>query len=288
MSHDSVRLFAYASDIAGASPGSSAGPLVLKKSSFLSQLNVDMDWQAVLEPDHASPSKTIIVEQLCQKLSLLTEASVIANKFFIVIGGDHTSAIGTWSGAAYANKDKDMGLIWVDAHLDSHTPLTSPSGNLHGMPLACLLGYGDAELINLHGPSPKLKPENICLIGIRSYEPGELQLLQNLNVRIYFMDEVKQRGLKTVMQEAIERVNRHTSCYGISIDVDSIDPHDAPGTGVAEHDGIRGDELCEALALLATDKRLIGAEIVEFDPARDINHLTEKLIVQMLSAITKG
>ncbi len=292
MPHRSLYLIGYASDAAGANRGSGEGPSFLQKSSIFSSLTaqgLNLDWQMMLYPDLSHASILNTVHFLSKELSELTAQCASENKFFTVFGGDHTSAIGTWTGVSYAkNKAGPIGLIWVDAHLDSHTPQTSESGNLHGMPLACLLGYGDSSLTQLYHIGTSLKPENICIIGVRSFEPAELALLSSLNVRIFFMDEVKKRGIKDVMQEAIELVTRKTSCFGITIDIDSIDPNDAPGTGVAEPDGIKGELLCEALTLLADDRRLIGAEIVEFDPKRDKNHLTENLIVRMISAINLG
>lgn len=292
MSHESINFLGYASDIAGANRGSGEGPVLLQTSPYLSALNslgIQFNWEALLKPDLTHSSKLAIVHFICKSLGELTAKNVSENNFFTVFGGDHTSAIGTWSGVSYAKKQSGpIGLIWIDAHLDSHTPQTSETGNLHGMPLACLLGYGDSSLTQLFKLDANLLPENVCLIGIRSFEPPELELLRSLNVRIFFMDEVKERGIQDVLAEAIEIVNKNTSCYGITIDIDSIDPIDAPGTGVAEPDGIKGEELCQALTQVADDKRLIGAEIVEFDPKRDKNHLTEKLIARMLTAITLG
>lgn len=289
MPHNTISLFGYGSDVAGANRGSGDGPATMKKSHYLSQAGLSLDWQTIVQPDTNLPSKLRIVQRLSQELSLLTANAVLEKKFFTVFGGDHTSAIGTWSGVSHAKHSAGpIGLIWIDAHLDSHTPQTSDTGNLHGMPLACLLGLGESALTQIFRAEPKLKPENICLIGIRSFEAGELELHQQLKTRIFFMDEVKERGMQAVLQEAIQIVTKNTSCYGITIDVDSIDPNDAPGTGVAEPNGIPGEDLCQALTLVADDPRLIGAEIVEFDPSRDKNQITEKLITRMLVAMTQG
>lgn len=288
MLHEKISLFGYASGIAGARAGSEKGPQILKDSPFWTNSKLHLDWQAMLKAD-STLSKLATVKQLCEMLSLLTANSAIEKKFFTVFGGDHSSAIGTWSGVSHAKKASgSIGLIWVDAHMDSHTPETSQSGNIHGMPLACLLGYGDSALTHLLNPESKLKPENVCLIGIRSYETGEMELLKKLGVRIFYIDEVKQRGMDAVMKEAITIVKRNTVGYGITIDIDGIDPKDAPGTGTREPNGIPGQALCEALTLVANDADLLGAEIVEFDPSRDQDHLTEKLIIQMLQAICLG
>lgn len=292
MSHVIVNAIGYGSDIAGAHPGSAEGPITLKNSPLFAafpSMGITLDWQTIVQPDLTLPSKLGTVQRLCEELSLLTVNSVLQQQFFVVFGGDHTSAIGTWSGVSHAKRQAGpIGLIWVDAHLDSHTPQTSETGNLHGMPLACLLGFGESRLTQILRQEPKIQPENVCLIGIRSFEEGELQLLKRLNVRIFFMDEVKKRGIKNVMQDAIQHVTQHTSCYGITIDIDSIDPKDAPGTGVAEPDGIPGADLCEGLTQLANDPRLIGVEIAEFDPKRDKDNITVSLIINLLQAVLLG
>jgi arginase len=205
------------------------------------------------------------------------------NNFFCVVAGDHSSAIGTWSGVYDAiHQQGDLGLIWIDAHMDAHTPETSPSGNIHGMPLACLLGYGYKNLISILQNAPKLKPENICLIGVRSFEEGEENLLKNLGVKVYFMDEVQSRGFKSVMQEATHHVKKNTAKFGVTIDIDAIDPIEAPGVDVPEPNGIRINELREGFQEIINDKKLLGVEIVEFDPHLDINQQTEKLVVSLI------
>lgn len=284
-----VYLLGYASGIAGADSGSGDGPLVLQQSPYLTQLSkmgLDLHWQAILKPQTDITPKLMVVSRQCQNLSTAVVDLVREKKFFTVLGGDHTCAIGTWSGVHDALKNQGpIGLIWIDAHMDSHTPETSLSGNLHGMPLACLLGYGEPALTQISNAAPKLKPEHVCLIGVRSFEEGEAKLLQRLKVRVFFMDEIKQRGLEAVMRDAIQIVTQGTVGFGLSLDIDSMDPQDAPGTGVTEQDGIRGDDLCRALKILAKPN-LIGVEIAEFDPHHDQNHLTEKLIAQLMEAIT--
>jgi arginase len=289
----SLCLLGYASGIGGAEPGSADGPLAMQHSPHLLKLaeqGIALQWLNMIEtPQQSDASKLSLVKQQCMQLAQAVAPLVEQKQLFTVIGGDHTSAIGTWSGVFDAlHKQGPFGLIWIDAHMDSHTPETTQSGNLHGMPLACLLGHGENSLVNLAGGSPKLKPEHLCLIGIRSFEQGEVNLLNQLNVRIFYMDEVKQRGMMAVLAEAIQHVSRDTVGYGISIDIDSMDPEDAPGTGVAEPNGIAATELCQALTQVADDPRLIGTEIVEFDPHRDHDQLTEKLIARLLQAIRLG
>ncbi len=292
LNNKSLHLLGYASDIAGAVPGSGDGPKTLQHSLYLSQLvdqGLHLNWEEILLSKKPNDSVLSQVEQLCGQLAQCTAQLTTEKKPFVVFGGDHSSAIGTWSGVAHAKrKEGSLGLIWIDAHMDSHTPETTPSGNIHGMPVACLLGRGETSLTELCDHLPKIDPENICLIGIRSYESGELNLLQKLNVRIFYIDEVKQRGMAAVLKDAVKIVTRNTVAYGMSIDIDSLDPNDAPGTGTPELNGIPAKELCGALSELVKDSRLIGLEIAEFDPSRDRDHKTEKVIMSLISAVTVG
>ncbi len=287
-----IQFLAYASGVAGAHAGSKEGPLVLQQSAYFNQLKneLDFEWQATLQPEqNASPSKLTTVAALCTELAKQTQQCTQQNKLFAVFGGDHTSGIGTWSGVAHAKRaEGPIGLIWIDAHMDSHTPETSQTGNLHGMPVASLLGHGVAALTQILDREPKIDPSRLCLIGIRSYESGEEDLLKRLNVNIFYMEEVKQRGLAAVVADAKKIVTRGTSGYGLSIDVDGLDPTDAPGTGVPEPDGIFAKDILPVLRQFADDPALIGFEIVEFDPSRDKAQKTEKIVTDLVKAIVLG
>jgi len=283
-----VYLIGSAAGSAAGDSGCSDGPLVLQQSPYLAALSakgLKLQWQAMLKP---TPESSVLetVRHHCHRLGTEVADLVRQQRFFMVLGGDHSCAIGTWSGVHSAiHSEGPLGLIWIDAHMDSHTPETSPSGNVHGMPLACLLGHGNSSLVNMLGDSPKLKPENVCLIGVRSFEAGEAELLQRLNVRVFFMEEVQQRGLAAVFAEALTRVNQETIAYGVTLDIDSIDPEEAPGTGVSEANGLHIQELCQVLRGIRGDKRFLGAEIVEFDPHHDQSHLTEKCVADLIVAM---
>lgn len=287
-----VYFVGYASGIAGSDSGSGDGPEKLKNSPILAELNqkgVAANWVNIIQSDERNLPKLDVVSRQCTFLANEVSQLVNQHKFFMVFGGDHSCAIGTWSGVYNTlADDEELGLIWIDAHMDSHTPDTSLTGNIHGMPLASLLGYGDSKLINIMKAEPKLKPENICLIGTRSYEEGEAALLQKLNVQIFYMDDVKKQGMEAVMQQALTIVKRNTKCFGVTLDIDAIDPIDAPATGVVESDGIRITDVYQALHMLKNEKNLIGVEIAEFDPHKDIEHRTEKVITNLVSSITLG
>ena len=239
ISSKTVHLLGYASGLGSADPGTCDGPVVLQQSPYLSALvdkGITLQWQEIIKPEAGKKcSKLALISKECQKLAKNVSILVENKQFFTVFGGDHSSAIGTWSGVHHALKSQGkLGLIWIDAHMDSHTPHTSPTGNIHGMPLACLLGYGMPLLINMLDEEPKLKPEHVCLIGIRSFEAGEAALLKELKVRIFYIEEVIERGLAAVMEDAIKIASTGTAGFGVTIDIDSMDPSDAPGTGVVE------------------------------------------------------
>jgi len=281
-----LHLIGYAFSRAGIDPGCSEGPWVLQRSPYLPTLkqhDIDYKWDDVIA--FASAPELSLAQDVslhCQTLAVNIKNAISAKHFFAVIGGDHTSAIGTWYGAA-ATLSGDLGLIWLDAHMDSHTPETSESGRLHGMPLACLLGAGYPELTTTFSATPAIKPENLCLIGVRSFEAGEAAFLKKLGVRIYYMDEIKQRGLSTILAEAKTLVSARTVAFGISLDLDCIDPSQAPGVDAVAPDGIEADELCAALTQFADEEKLLGIEIAEFNPHRDRDHLTEQRIIQLLA-----
>jgi arginase len=223
------------------------------------------------------------------RLAMRVAAHIKDHILPVVVGGDHACAVGTWSGVrAGLAPHQAMGLIWVDAHMDSHVPATSPSGALHGMPLACLLGEGPDALIKLAGPAPKLQPQHVCLIGVRSFERGEQALLERVGVRIYFMDEVKARGFGGVWEEAVRYVTQRTAGYGVTIDLDAIDPRDAPGVGTPEGDGIAGEDLIAAVRQLHDDPRLLALEIAEYNPHEDRERLTLKLLRRLICAALAG
>lgn len=179
-----------------------------------------------------------------------------------VIGGDHSCGIGTWSGLSAFT---ETGVIWIDAHLDAHTHESSDSQNIHGMPLASLLGYGDESLTTIFGKNPKLKAENACIIGARSYEKAEYELLKKLNVCIYFADEVKQKGLQNVLHEAYTRIMKNVSTYGISFDLDFLNPDEMKCIGTPVDGGFSVEEALSALDSLPKEKLKIF-ELVEFNP----------------------
>ncbi|MEF2252225.1 MULTISPECIES: arginase [Ralstonia solanacearum species complex] len=204
----------------------------------------------------------------------------------VVIGGDHSCAIGTWSGVASALRPAGpLGLIWIDAHLDSHTPQTSDSGAIHGMPLAALLGHGPRELTQVREAGPKLLPQHVVVIGARSYEPAERALIDRLGVRVIDAGEVARGGLRAVMADAIRIVTANTAAFGVTLDLDAFDPAVAPGVGSPEPGGLTGQDMTQALAACARDARFAAFELVEYNPRHDKGGITARLALDLLGAV---
>jgi arginase len=291
-----VRTGARTPQIIGAAIGLGAkdsrceyGPAALQAGGILDRLQQQSPastWSGILHARGSARGSDILpgIAAFCTRLARATHKAVRTGRCAWVIGGDHSCAIGSWSGIASAY-DRPLGLIWIDAHLDSHTPDSSPSGAVHGMPLACLLGVGPPALTELGGHGPKLRAQNVSVLGVRSFEPAEELLLQRLGVHIVLMDEVRRRGMSAVLAEAIDRVSRNTAGFGVTIDLDAVDPRDAPGVGSPEPGGIAGAELVQALAQLRDRRDVAGVEIAEFNPERDINGATATLIYESFASI---
>ncbi len=280
-----IDVFGYACGLGAGDPLCQDGPRSIEKSFFIKELEEDklyLNWVKTLAPLPQACALEALAA-ICAHLSAFTQTKVKASERFLAIGGDHSSGIGVWSGALNA-LETPMGLLWVDAHLDAHTHQTSHSGNVHGMGVACLLGEGDKKLTNLLNENKKLDPKNLCLFGIRSYETEELAFLQQLGVRIFFMHEIKARGEEHCLQEALGIIGQEQKPYGISIDLDGFDPKLAPAVGTAEPHGLAKQPILEALRLCAKDKHFLGMEIAEFNPHRDVEQQTEKLIAELIKA----
>lgn len=202
-----------------------------------------------------------------------------------VVGGDHSIAVGTWSGVvASLGAAQHFGLIWLDAHLDGHIPQTSPSMAYHGMSLAILLGYGDTSLCSMGGNGVKLSPQHVTVIGVRSYEDEEHALLTQLGVRIVMMEEVRQRGFKVVLEEAMICANSGTAGFGISLDIDFFDPAFSLSTGTPVEGGPKPDEVLPYLHLAAEHPNFKAFELVEYNPELGNAELTKELIFSVCKA----
>ena len=289
-----IQAIAYACGIGGQFDGSKRGPDSVRKLVLKTpELAADLSWNFWIEDDRKfsnySPSQ--VLEEVGLHAEQLAEqtANIIENGGFpLLIGGDHSAAAGFWSGISHGHQENGhIGLIWFDAHMDSHTPETSPSGYVHGMPLAALLGLGHTCLTQLLNRSPKIRPQSVCLVGVRDYETEEKTLLEQQGVQVFYSDDVNEQGLDAIMAQAISIVTHDTCGYGISFDLDSLDPRDAPGVSTPAENGLCAKEVVSSLIHLATDKRLLGFEISEFNPENDCEKKTGNIIAQILSGLTK-
>jgi arginase len=240
-----------------------------------------LQWH-IVHPDTRG-SKDDRLYRLNQQASEFTRYWTEARRPFLVIGGDHSCAMGTWPGVLKALPEtEELGLIWIDAHMDAHTFETSPSGNIHGMPVSALLGKADARLSALYPANRYIKPENLIQIGIRSYEQEEYALLQEAGVRIIFADQITH--LAQTLQAAIEQLSQTCLMIGISLDLDFIDPIDAPGVETPAPGGFRAAELMAALRSVNRHAKLCGLEISEYNPENDPDNKTLDLIKAIIEA----
>ncbi len=200
----------------------------------------------------------------------------------IFLGGDHTMSIGSISGLTC---EQPLGVIWIDAHGDSNTPDTSPTGNIHGMTLAILLGHGPPELVSVGGRSPKLLPENVVLVGVRSLDAGERELVARLGVRILTMRDIDERGMGRVMQEAVRHLS-HCDRLHVSLDMDCIDPHDAPGVGTPVPGGITYREAELAMEIVADTGRCFSMDVAEVNPIFDHGNKTGRMAVSLVESLS--
>jgi arginase len=226
----------------------------------------------------------------CTKHAEMVEKTLEAGKVPVVLGGDHSVAAGTVAGVAqfYRKQDQKIGLIWIDAHADINTPDSSPSGNVHGMPLAAILGLGPPELSDICDFSPKIDPDNCVLVGVRDIDATEKENVRKAGIKVFTMRDIDERGMRTVIEEALRIAGRGTAGYHISLDMDWIDPEDAPGVGTPVRGGATYREAHLAMEIIADHGRMLSFEIVEVNPVIDEHNRTASLAVELaLSAFGK-
>jgi arginase len=226
----------------------------------------------------------------CTKQAELVLKTLEASKVPLVLGGDHSVAAGTVAGVAefYRRQNQKVGLIWIDAHTDINTPESSPSGNVHGMPLAAIMGLGPPELANILNFSPKIAPENCVLVGVRDIDAVEKENVRKAGIDVFTMRDIDERGMRTVMEEALRIAGRGTAGYHVSLDMDWVDPEDAPGVGTPVRGGATYREAHLAMEIIADHGRMVSFEIVEVNPVIDEHNQTADLAVELaLSAFGK-
>lgn len=226
----------------------------------------------------------------CEELAAEVQKAMRAGEFPIILGGDHSIAAGSVAGAAsiFRERQQPIGVIWFDAHADMNTPDSTVSGNVHGMPLAALLGYGAPELTHVAGFAPKLDPRYCAHLGARDLDPAERELIRKLGMRFFTMREIDERGMSACVDDALGIVKQAPGGYFVTLDVDALDPGDAPGSGTVVRGGLTYRESHLALEKIAEAGGMIAFEVVEINTALDFNNRTAELGVELiLSAMGK-
>jgi arginase len=243
--------------------------------------NVEAPPQESIQPGNSKAKYLEHIAATCRKLAAKTAKVVASGRFPIVLGGDHSVAAGTIPGVA---RKRRIGVIWIDAHGDINTPLTTPSGNVHGMPLAALLGREPKALVT----PVKLNPANVVLVGLRDLDPGEREHIRSWGVPAFTMRDIDERGMRGVIEEAIRMATNGAAGFHLSFDMDAIDPDVAPGVGTPVKGGLSYREAHLAMELIHDSKALLSMEFVEVNPVLDISNRTAVLAVElMLSAMGK-
>jgi len=235
---------------------------------------------------HANAKYLKEITATCTKHAELVLKTLEAGKVPLSLGGDHSMAAGTVAGVAefYRRQNQKIGLIWIDAHTDINTPDSSPSGNVHGMPLAAVMGLGPPELANIFEFSPKVRPENCVLVGVRDIDAIEKQNVHRAGIQVFTMRDIDERGMRTVMEEALRMAGRGTAGYHVSLDMDWIDPEDAPGVGTPVRGGATYREAHLAMEIIADHGRMLSFEIVEVNPVIDEHNRTADLAVELAAS----
>lgn len=301
MPRSHISIIGVPLDLGAGRRGVDMGPSAIRVANInrrLAALGYDVEDLGNVAADQpeslpAGPRRSMYLPQIahtCVRLAKLVENVAAQGKFPLALGGDHSAAIGTVSGMSrhFQKRRKSLGLIWIDAHADMNTPQTSPSGNVHGMPLACLVGLGPRELTHIYGYAPKIDPKNVALVGVREVDQLEKPHVRNSGVRAFTMRDIDERGLRAIMEEAIEIAGAGTEGFHVSFDMDSVDPQEAPGVGTPVRGGITYREAHLAMETICDSGRMTSMEVVEVNPVIDEANRTAILAVELvMSAMGK-
>jgi arginase len=292
-----IRIMGVPLDLGASRRGVDMGPSTLRIAQLADRLRAlgheVEDVGNLRIPDRASiPGVTSpldllpTITQVCRDVSAATAQSIRDGYAPLVLGGDHSLGAGSVAGVAtaFAEQGKRLGLLWLDAHGDLNTPSSTLSGNVHGMPVAHLLGHGDDAMARIACPWPAVRPEHTALVGIRDLDPAEREHAKQFGIRVFTMREVDERGLKAVMEDALAIAGNGTDGVHVSLDADWIDPSEAPGVGTPVRGGATYREAHLAMEMLADPGRLVSMDVVEINPVLDHNNRTAELIVELVGS----
>jgi arginase len=224
------------------------------------------------------------IAETCSDVAAAAEKALSEGFLPLVLGGDHSIAAGVAAGVAnYFRKDKkQIGYLWLDAHGDMNTPESSPSGNVHGMPLAAIMGYGAPELVDLMGFKPKAEPGNIVIVGARDLDAQERKIVKKSGIHVFTMRDIDERGMREVMADALKYAMDDTAGVAVSLDMDFVDPSDAPGVGTPVRGGVTYREAHLAMEMIADTESMVSLEVVEINPILDEHNRTALLGVELV------
>jgi len=301
MKQSHIAIIGAPMDLGAGRRGVDMGPSALRLANLNDKLaslgyevedlgNVRVDQPETAPVGQESARYLSQIAQTCTRLMEMVEQAADQSKVPLVLGGDHSIAIGTIAGISnhHRKSGRKAGLIWIDAHADMNTPDSSPSGNIHGMPLACSIGIGPRELTHLGGYAPKIDPSKVAIIGLRSVDDVERRHVRDAGVHAYTMRDLDERGLRSVILEAIDRVSEGTAGFHLSFDMDSVDPSEAPGVGTPVRGGMTYREAHLVMEIIGDSGKMGSMEIVEVNPVMDEVNRTALLGVELvMSAMGK-
>ena len=291
-----VSIFGVPMDLGASKLGATGGPDAIRRAGIakaLERLNCDIVYDDDIEvperPENPGNVKTRFrkeIRSVCESLASSIYKAHKGASFPLTLGGDHSLAMGSVAGSwkYYKEKKQNIGLIWVDAHGDMNTPQTSPSGNIHGMPLAHLLGLGDRHLVGIGGKGPKVKARNVVLIGIRDLDENEKKNLRETGVHVFTMKEIDRFGMPRVCERAIEAAADQTGGIHVSFDIDAADPALAVGTGTKARGGLTYRECHLFMEMMADSEMLCGLDLVEVNPLEDAYNQTAVLASELIQS----
>ena len=286
-----IRLIGVPLDLGQSRRGVDMGPSALRIANLaprLADLGHAIEQRGNLEipdrdslPAHGALDLLPPIAEVCARLAVETAQAVRDGALPFVLGGDHSIAAGSVAGVATALAERGarVGLIWMDAHGDLNTPESSLSGNVHGMPLAHLLGYGDRRLAGIAKPGPAVRAENVAIVGARDLDPSEREHANKWGVKVFTMRDIDERGMRAVMADAIAIANAGTAGMHVSLDADFVDPSEAPGVGTPVRGGATYREAHLAMEMIHDAKTLVALDIVEVNPVLDSHNMTAELAV---------
>ncbi|NUM82168.1 arginase [bacterium] len=292
-----IRIIGVPLDLGAGRRGTDMGPSALRIAGLAERLN-ELGYTIKDKGDIVTKAPEILkvgdeklkyLNEIIKGVTALSETvekTLDDHEVPLVLGGDHSIAIGTVAGVSshFRKRHKKIGVIWVDAHGDMNTPDTSPSGNIHGMPLAVSLGVGHPKLTAVGGEYVKVDPADAVLVGIRTLDKGEIENIRKMGVTIFTMRDIDQQGIHRIMEKAIDIASRQTEGIHVSFDADSLDPSLAPGVGTPVNGGLTYREAHYVMETLCESKKAVSLEYVETNPILDVRNATAKVGVELIAS----